>query len=454
MRVALFRLPGFDTHPRGLATLYFTELWERFSFYGMRALLVLYMVLPVEQGGLGFSVEKAAVLYGNYTMSVYLLCALGGYVADRMLGPARTVLIGGSIIATGHFVLALGSSAALYGGLACVAIGTALLKPNVTALVSRLYSADDPRRDSGFSLFYMGINVGAFIAPLLCGYLAQGEGFRLLLAASGLDPRQSWHWGFGAAGIGMVLGLAVFLRAWRLIREIEAKAGPSPKQSSGTDSLPRELSARWGSIGFFCVAATLFWAMGEQAGSSLNLFADRHTRTQFFGWDFPSAWFQSVSAAFVILLSPLFAAVWLRLGHRQPSSASKAVFGLVAASLSFVIMAAAAHAAVLGPVSPLWLLAVYFTQTLGELCLNPVGQSNVAKLAPRKLVGLTLGLWFIAIAMGSKAAGQLAQWFGQGALDELTGIFLRQAGFIAAATLLLALLVPRVNRAIRRLERS
>jgi POT family proton-dependent oligopeptide transporter len=214
---------GLGGHPRGLTTLFFTELWERFSYYGMRAILVLYMVALPEQGGLGFDTKRAASIYGTYTMSVYLTALPGGLIADRWLGARLAVLLGGIVIACGHFTMVFQSTNFLYAGMALIAIGTGLLKPNISAMVGGLYRENDPRRDSGFSLFYMGINIGAVLAPLVCGYLAQSEGFKGFLAARGFNPATSWHWGFGAAGIGMTLGLVVFVLQGGRLRGAERK---------------------------------------------------------------------------------------------------------------------------------------------------------------------------------------------------------------------------------------
>ena len=440
---------GFAAHPQGLPTLFFTELWERFSFYGLQAILILYLVLPVAEGGQGYSVERAALIYGNYTMSVYLLSVLGGHLSDRLLGAPRAVAIGAIIIIAGHVCLAWGAEGSLFAGLACVAIGTSLLKPNVTTLVGSLYARTDPRRDAGFSLYYMGINVGAFIAPLICGYLAQGEGFRQWLAQAGIDPRQSWHWAFGAAGLGMLAGLITFSFSWRHVRTVR------PEILSGMqDTQDLQPGARLAAIAFFCMCALVFFSMSKQAGSSLNLFADRLTRSEMFGWQFPSSWFQSVAALWVIVLAPFFSSLWLHLGTRQPSSPAKAVIGLSAAGLSFVIMMLAAQASGLGRVSPLWLVAVYFVQTIGEMCVSPVGLSNVARLAPPRRVGLMMGLWFVAIAFGAQLAGLSAAWMGSGSAEKLGRIFGQQAVIVAAACIVLALLVRPVQGAIRKLEKA
>jgi POT family proton-dependent oligopeptide transporter len=298
----------------------------------------------------------------------------------------------------------------------------------------------------------MGINIGAFISPLLCGYLAQGEAFRQWLAAAGFDPRHSWHWGFGAAGVGMLAGLFAFGRLWRRLDNAPAQR---QRVMTPVDSqLQASYARRFAAIGFFCVCAVLFFAMSKQAGSSLNLFADQHTRTEIFGWAFPSSWFQSVSALWVIVLAPIFSTLWLRLGTRQPSSPAKVVMGLAAASTSFVIMTFAAQAAGQGPVSPVWLLAVYLVQTIGEMCVSPVGLSNVTRLAPPKLVGFVLGLWFVAIAFGAKLAGLAAAWMGSTAQEAVAQIFAQQAVLVALFCALLALTIPRVRRLIQTLEAS
>lgn len=442
---------GFNEHPVALRSLFLTELWERFSFYSLQALLILYLVLPQAQGGLGYDVAPAAAIYGNYTMSVYLLSPLGGHIADRWLGARWTVLIGAVVIALGHFSLAVAPEQLLFVALGCVAAGTALLKPNVTALVGALYSENDKRRDAGFSLYYMGINIGAFSAPLLSGYLAQGVGFKSWLATAGFDPRNSWHWGFGAAGVGMLVGLAVFLRAWRTLSDPQPRR-PSTAAVDVSLNAPDVGAARVIAIGFFCVCAVLFYAMQKQAGSSLNLFADQHTRNELFGYQFPSSWFQSVNALCVIVLAPLCSALWLRLGDRQPSSPIKAVVGLGFGGLSFLVMAGASSAAEFSAVAPFWLLSAYLLQSMGELCVSPVGLSSVTRLATGRAVGLALGLWFVAIAFGAKLAGMAAAWIGSSARDAQAQIFAQQALIAAIACGMLLLIVPAVRRLLVKVE--
>jgi POT family proton-dependent oligopeptide transporter len=242
--LALHETGGLGGHPAGLTTLFFTEMWERFSYYGMRALLMLFMVKTAAEGGLGFDTKSAAAIYGTYTMSVYLLTILGGFIADNFIGARRAVLVGGIIIATGHFTMAFGSIETFYAGLVLIAVGTGLLKPNISTMVGSLYRPTDERRDAGFSIFYMGINIGAFLAPLVTGYLAQSEGWRAQLTAWGLNPATSWHWGFGAAGVGMTLGLIVYI----LQRERLAHVGSAPAPEA-------DGSRPWGKLGLVALGS-------------------------------------------------------------------------------------------------------------------------------------------------------------------------------------------------------
>ncbi len=441
---------GIGGHPRGLTPLFFTELWERFSYYGMRAILVLYMVAPVEQGGLGFDTKRAASLYGTYTMSVYLTALPGGLIADRWLGARLAVLLGGIIIACGHFTMIFSSMAFFYTGLVLIALGTGLLKPNISTMVGSLYRENDPRRDSGFSIFYMGINLGAVLAPLVCGYLAQGEGFKQLIGSMGFDPRTSWHWGFGAAGIGMTLGLVVYL--WN--RQKLAHAGESTRQRRKRDEteaaapnrpLTSEEWKRVGAIFIFFFFTILFWAAYEQKGASLNLFALKLVRTEVFGWGFPSSWLQSLTPLYVIALAPIFSVLWVRMGKRQPSSPAKFTIGLLFIGLAYLLMIPASALTAFGRVSPLWLVGLYFLEVIGEMCLSPVGLSTVTKLAPVKLLGIMMGVWFLAAALGNKLAGYLGGFFVADNPQVLVWLY----GSIAVGLLIsmgvLALLTPKIR---------
>ena len=477
---------GIGGHPKGLSMLFFAEMWERFSYYGMRAILLLFMIAPLAIGGMGMDQKLAAQIYGNYTMASYLVCILGGYLADNFIGARRAVLIGGFIITAGHFTLAIDSIPSFYLGLILVALGTGLLKPSISTLVGGLYARGDHRRDAGFSLFYMGINLGAFASPLVVGWLAQSEEFKALLLSWGFDPLHSWHWGFGAAGVGMTFGMWTYLRRLKLIGHIgHAPDRDTPRPwgqlvmvALGTAlllglmiasdyfawinpivyALPvagviyfglmkkDEESHRIAAILVFFIAAIIFWAVFEQAGSSLTLFADELTHNEIGGWAFPSSWFQSVNSLFILALAPLFAWGWVRWGARQPSVPGKFVLGLVFLGISFLLLVPAAQLTASGKVSPWWLIAVYFLQTLGELCLSPVGLSTMSKLAPAKLTGLIMGLWFLGTALGNKLAGVLAEDFSSKDPALLSRFFLNQALTVGVVTVGLLAMVPWVKR--------
>jgi len=444
---------GLAGHPAGLTTLFFTELWERFSYYGMRAILVLYMVALPAQGGLGFDTKQAASIYGTYTMSVYLTALPGGLIADRWLGARLAVLLGGIVIACGHFTMVFQSTNFLYAGMALIAIGTGLLKPNISAMVGGLYRENDPRRDSGFSLFYMGINIGAVLAPLVCGYLAQSDGFKGFLAAQGFDPATSWHWGFGAAGVGMTLGLAVFVLQGGRLRQAERRAqkqGGVTREGEAAEGAQRLSTGDWKRIGVifvFFLFTILFWAAYEQKGASLNLFARDLVNTQVFGYAFPSSWLQSLTPFYVIILAPLFSILWVRMGDRQPSSPAKFAFGLLFIGLAYLLfMVPAAWLTAGGKVSPLWLVGLYFLEVVGEMCLSPVGLSTVTKLSPAKLVGIMMGVWFLASSLGSKLAGYLSGFFVANDPSTLVRLYGGIAVGLLVATGLLALLIPTLRR--------
>ena len=433
-------------HPRGLATLYFTEMWERFSYYGMRALLMLYMVGSTQQPGLGFPVGKATQIYGVYTMAVYLAGIPGGWIADRFLGHYRAVFVGGVIIACGHFSMAIPGLPFFFLGLGLIVIGTGLLKPNVSTMVGSLYRPDDGRRDAGFSLFYMGINVGAFTAPLVCGWLGQ---------------KWNWHFGFAAAGVGMVLGLIQYVAGRKYLTPVSQEKPDVDAVATATNDAPqddiappRKLSgtdwARIGAIALLTLFALLFWAGFEQAGSSLTLFADRATRLTVLGWSYPSSWFQSVEPLFVILFSPVFAWLWIKLAMRgkEPSSPAKFTLGLFFLSLSFLLVVPAARAFQEsgGRVSPMWLIGLYFLQMVGELCLSPVGLSMVTKLAPAHLVGLMMGVWFFATAMGNYVAGWVAGFLENRSYSD---VFFAAFVNLIIATVILALLIKPIRKMMR-----
>lgn len=488
---------SFFGHPGGLSTLFFTEMWERFSYYGMRAILLLYMTNALAEGGLGFDEKYAGLIYGTYVSSVWYLPLPGGWLADRILGAKRAVLIGAIVIACGHFSMAINSKLTFFAGLILIACGTGLLKPNISAMVGQLYSDDDKRRDSGFSIFYMGINLGAFLAPLAVGFLAQSQTFKNFITARGFNPTSSWHWGFAAAGVGMTLGIIQYVLGQRRLAGVGgrpdiAPAAAQPETSEGVDYLTLLLALVGGAagaalgltygearisalfptvVGFFFgyllgiirhlkgeefrrvivifilfVFSILFWMTYEQAGSSLTLFADRLTKTTILGWTYPSSWFQAVPALFVIIFAPIIGAVWLKLGDRQPSSPGKFTIGLFFAGIAFVVIAFAATLAANGRVSPMWLVLVYFLQTIGELCLSPVGLSTVTKLSPRRMVGLMLGVWFLSISIGSFIAGLATGLFAGNDNSALTRGFGIFAGITLVAAIILAVLTPLIKK--------
>jgi POT family proton-dependent oligopeptide transporter len=491
---------GFFGHPWGLSTLFFTEMWERFSYYGMRALLTLYMTSKLVDGGLGFDERYASAIYATYVSSVWYLPLVGGWLADKVLGARRAVLLGGIIIACGHYSMAIDSLPTFYAALVLIAMGTGLLKPNISTMVGQLYAPDDKRRDAGFSIFYMGINLGAFISPFVTGFLAQSAFFRGFIARMGLNPAHAWHWGFAAAGVGMTLGVIQYVLGGKRLRDAGLKPEKSPtiESTGGFDAITIVLSvvgalvgaffgyrydAGWVSVPFWTVCgyfigylggttrllkgdelrrvlvifilvvfSVIFWMTYEQAGSSMTLFADRLTRTQVFGWSFPSSWFQSVPAVFVILLAPVFAFIWQTMGDRQPSSPAKFAFGLFFAGIAFLVITFAASLTGAGRVSPWWLVVVYFIQTLGEMCLSPVGLSTISKLSPVRMVGLMMGVWFLSISIGSYIAGRTTQLFEKGTPEVLTRAFGIFAGITLASALLLALLTPLIKKMTPRAE--
>ena len=497
---------GFFGHPRGLSTLFFTEMWERFSYYGMRAILILFMTAPVTVGGLGFDTAKAGPIYALYVSSVYLLSVPGGWVADRVLGLRRTVFVGGVIIMLGHICLAVPSITTFYLGLALIAIGTGLLKSNVSVLVGKLYAPEDVRRDAGYSIYYMGINTGALIAPIVTGWLAQGESFKRILASAGIPVENSWHWGFGAAAVGMLLGLVQYRLGGKHlspdglypVRPSDPAAAAKVDRQvrlvglialgvvlaavvlvlSGAMAFDPEAISRnfkWVLIavtaGFFAwlflssgwtreerrslvviavlfAAAVVFWMAYEQAGSTLNLFADRSTNNTILGYSFPASWYQSLPPLFIILFAPVFAVMWVRLGDRNPSSPAKFTIALVLLGLGFAVMIGAATAAAGGArVSPMWLVVSYLLQTLGELCLSPVGLSAMSKLAPVRIAGLVMGVWFLALAVGNYLAGMASSFYETMPLPKLFTIVTATA---LVTALVLAFLIKPIQRMLVR----
>lgn len=435
-------------HPRGIYTLFFTEMWERFSYYGMRALLVLYMVAEVRNGGMGLRDEMAAAIYGLYTALVYMTALPGGWVGDRLLGARGAVWWGGIIIATGHIVLGIHGTQAFFIGLVLVAFGSGLLKSNMSALVGQLYPEGGARRDSGFTLFYMGINVGAFGGQILCGYLGEHIG---------------WRWGFSAAAVGMFLGLVQFkltqqhvahigtrvdhpgqdrrkewTRLWVALACVAALVVLGVTGAIQIDALKFAHSTAWFIAGvallYFLwaftlarldtvekkrmvvilvlfLASALFWAGFEQVGSSFSIFAERYTQRNLGGWEVPASWVQALNPLFVIGLAPVVAWMWNWLATRgkSPTLTTKVSWSLLMLALGFVVAAYAAQKALAtGPVWPTWLMSVVLLHTLGELFISPVGLSAVTKLSPSRLTGQMMGIWFLGSSLGDILAGILA----------------------------------------------
>jgi proton-dependent oligopeptide transporter, POT family len=431
-------------HPPGLPTLFFAEMWERFSYYGMRAILVLFMVAPVSQGGLGFSTVEAASLYGTYTMFVYMSSVAGGWAADRFLGASRAVLVGGIIIACGHFSMAAHSLSFFYTGLALIVVGTGLLKPNISTMVGSLYAPGDPRRDSGFSLFYMGINIGAVMAPLVCGWLAESATFKTWLVAGGFNPAYSWHWAFGAAGIGMLVGLTVFTRN----RAQLPSAGPKAADAHAAPRPPltrRELTRVFAIMILFAFTI-MFWSAYEQKGASLNLFARDLVERSLFGWNFPASWLQSLTPLFVIVLAPVFARLWIHLDDRQPTSSRKFALGLLMIGIAMLLLVPASALTASGKISPLWLVAVYFFDVVGEMLVSPVGLSMVTRLSPPQIVGLMMGAWFFATSIGNKLAGYFSGFFVADDPGTLMRLYGGIAVMLVVGAVVLAIAAPRIDR--------
>ncbi len=443
----------FFGQPRALATLFFTEMWERFSYYGMRAILVLYLIAPPDGvnppgGGLGFSTADAAAIYGTYSAMVYLFPLVGGWIADRITGPRIAVLAGGIVIAAGHFVMAVPIEVLFWLGLLLIAFGTGLLKPSVSAMVGGLYAPGDERRDGGFSIFYMGINLGGLLAPLVVGYLGEDV---------------NWHLGFAIAGVGMLLGLAQYIAGWKGLGTV-GKAVPDPAPTDvrvraglvsvavlvgiaaviGIDAVflgfditdltvlftiivvviavayfirlfrqPNLQTVdrhRLRAFLYLFLAAVVFWAIYDQGGSTINEFASDFTQTDLGFFNVPVSWLQSINPIFIIIFAPIFAVIWTKLGSRAPSTPIKFAMAIFGVGLSFLIMVPAALQAENGEQSAMWwIVSVFLVQTWSELLLSPNGLSATTKLAPKGLLSQMLAVWFLATAVGDSVGGQIAR---------------------------------------------
>ena len=471
---------AFFGHPTGLSTLFYTEMWERMSYYGMRALLVLYMTLSIQDGGLGITVASATAIYGLYTGAVYFMGLPGGWIADRMIGSQNAIWYGGIIIMCGHLLLAIPHDSTFFIGLIFVVAGTGLLKPNIGALVGQLYPTGDERRDSGYTLYYMGINIGSIIGYLVCGWLQVNVGY---------------HWAFGAAALGMGAGLIQFrlslsklhghganptvklsppgMRKTQLalLTALALTAGLTYLIMSGSVAIDPVSLAQYvallitvvflgyyaaiylftdltdaekkslGALFLVCVASTFFWAGFEQAGSSLNLFGRDYTDRFIGSFEIPPAWFQSANSFFIVLLSPFFAALWINLTKRMinPSYGLKCAVGLIIMASGFIVMFFAAQVAASGlQAAPYWLIATYFLHTVGELCLSPVALSAVSQLSPKRFAGQMMGIFTLTYSIGSVVAGLVAGNFDPENIQQMPNLYLQISMFSIAAGLVIA----------------
>jgi len=462
------------------------------------------MTASAASGGLGFDVGKAGAVYGTYVALVYLLSLPGGWVADKILGLRKSVLYGGILILLGQLCLAVPGASLFYPGLTLMILGVGLLKPNVSAIVGDLYTREDVRRDAGFSIFYMGINMGAFIAPLVVSWLAQSPAFKDILAGWGFRPETSWNWGFGVGALGMLFGLIQYVLGWKHLGDAGARPSVDPTSDAGARARQQfwlgmigllaligvvALLVRNGTlsiegvtnafswiyavivVAFFVwlfssgdwtrderkrlvvilvlfVGAAVFWSAFEQAASTLNLFARDNTENRIFGYDFPSGWFQSVNAVMIILLAPVFAWIWVKLGARNPSSPAKFAVGLLFVGLGFLVMVGAAQASSQGQlVSPMWLTVTYLLHTIGELCLSPVGLSSMTRLAPDRVKGMMMGVWFLATSVGNLIAGRVVGLYES---FTLTQVFGAVTVFSLLAGLIMFLLVAPIRRMLER----
>ena len=487
----------FFGHPPGLATLFFTEMWERFSYYGMRALLLLFMVASIEDGGMGFDDKTGGAIYGLYTMFVYLLALPGGWLADKLFGLRKSIFYGGCIIALGHFCLAFPFKETFFLGLLFIVSGTGLLKPNISALIGELYPANDPaRRDSGFSIFYMGINIGAFISPFITGYLGENV---------------NWHYGFAAAGVGMVIGLVYY----KLTEKNLGGAGIRPNRILNEEEKTRErklwiglwvflltlaifvgllltrvfyidpISFARGSgvvlltcvliyfiyvfaaekldpsekkkifaICVMFVITTTFYAGFEGQGSSLNLFAERYTDMFIGGFEMPASWMQSVPPIFVVIFVPIFAWLWVWLAKRNmnPPTPVKLSMGLIFLGLGYLVMMGASMIVIEGEKPwPTWLTFTYMFLTFGEICLYPIGLSAVTKLSPTRLVGQMMGVFFMSLALGNLVAGLYAGEFDNESISANPGLLVDLFGLVAKITIIAGIIVLIFSKPIRKL---
>jgi len=398
-------------HPVGLFILFFTEMWERFSYYGMRAILVLYLVQATTDSnpGLGWTNGEALALYGWYTMLVYVASIPGGWIADKFLGQKKSVLYGGILLVAGHSILAIEEYWAFYTGLGLIVAGVGMLKPNISTMVGGLYKQGDIRRDKGFTIFYIGINVGAFLSSLIVGYVGEVHG---------------WHYGFGLAGIGMAMGLIQYLVGQKYLKNVGNFLGVS-ENAAEKEAMKKPLTKiekdRIIVLMISFLLVIIFWGAFEQAGGLMNIYAKEKTNRMLMGWEVPASWFQSLNAMFIIFLGTTVAGYWAKkkLQGKLSTSLFKMIIGLIIMGTGFFFMSAAASQFEAdGSSAMYWLVLAYLLHTIGELCISPVALSYITKLAPLKYGSLMMGIYFAMTGFGNKLAG----WLGESAegLGEFT----------------------------------
>ena len=477
----------FKEHPGGLYTLFFTEMWERMSYYGMRGILVLFMTATIFEGGLEIDAVSASAIYGIYSACVYLVALIGGWLADRHIGQQKAILYGGIVIMFGHFLLAFTNLQTFYLGLIFVVLGTGLLKPNISAIVGGLYENDIEKKQSGFTIFYMSINIGSVLGFFICGYLGENIG---------------WHYGFAAAGVGMALGLVQFI----LTKKNLGAIGSKPSIKLDKDSKKKELRIfNYLMISFFIIVslglfgfikfnpipvaniltavilliavsyflylftlgklniverkkiilivvlffgAAFFWSGFDQAGSSFNIFAKEYTDRLILGWEYPASWLQVLNPILVVILSPFMAYIWFFLGKRMldPSLPFKFGLGLVFMAIGFLFIATGASIAIQeGTAGAKWLLLTYLFHTIGELTLSPIGLAAISNLSPKRFVGQMMGVWFLASSLGAIIAGLISGQATYDGLGSMPDLFNKIAILSSVIGLLLILISKPLN---------
>ncbi len=476
-----------QNHPIGLRTLFLTEMWERMSFYGMRGILVLFMTASLIDGGLAIDAVSASAIYGIYSSSVYLVALLGGWIADRHIGQQNAILYGGLVIMIGHFLLAFTNIETFYLGLIFVVLGTGLLKPNISAIVGGLYEKEQEKKEAGFTIFYMSINIGSVLGFFICGYLGESIG---------------WHYGFGAAGIGMAFGLIQFI----LTRKNLGEVGIKPSIELPKNKKKKEIISLYflffifmtilfmGIFGFWTFdpipianaltviiisiaaiyflylfifgnlnederkkitlilvlffGAAFFWSGFDQAGSSFNIFAKEYTDRIIFGWEYPASWLQVLNPILVVILSPFMAYLWIFLGKRMldPSLPFKFGLGLILMAIGFIFIAIGANVAMQdGLAGARWLLLTYLFHTIGELTLSPIGLAAISNLSPKRYVGQMMGIWFLASSLGAIIAGLLSGQAAYEGLNSMPSLFNKVAIISSIAGLVLILISKPLN---------